>query len=199
MNARVEWILKRPAYQRGLMLLGLVGVLIVGFVFLFYMPLLEEYSELEKKNYSLIAKVQGDRRIAADLPKFKAEFQKMEDQLKLSLAQLPNEKEIPTLLSSIASVAKDNGLEVLRFTPGNETPKGFYAEVPVSLKLKGTYHEVAMFFYAVGNLPRIVNLGNVSMGSGTDSGTLSVDCLATTFRFIEASEQVQDTKKGKGK
>lgn len=198
MNPRIEWLLKRPAYQRGLMLLGLMALISAAFVFGVFMPMVEEFEELQKRNNSLLAKVQEDQRIAADLPKFKAEYEKMKAQLDLSLAQLPNQKEIPTLLSSIASVAKDNGLEVLRFSPGQETPKGFYAEVPVSLKLKGSYHQVAMFFYAVGNLSRIVNIGNVTMSSAGEAGgevILSIDCLATTFRFLESNEQAPKGKK----
>jgi type IV pilus assembly protein PilO len=114
----------------------------------------------------------------------------MEQQLESALSELPNDREIPTLLTSIASMAKDNGLEVLRFKPGKENPKGFYAEVPVELKLVGSFHQVAMFYQAVSNLSRIVNIGNlniaVSGGKGNEN-LLSVECLATTFRFLEES------------
>jgi type IV pilus assembly protein PilO len=114
----------------------------------------------------------------------------MEQQLESALSELPNDREIPTLLTSIASMAKDNGLEVLRFKPGKETPKGFYAEVPVELKLVGSFHQVAMFYQAVSNLSRIVNIGNLNLAVSSGKGNenlLSVECLATTFRFLEDS------------
>ena len=190
MNPRVEKILKFPAYQRIIILVAILLVIVGGFVYLLYLPKQEELSNLQEQRGTLQAKLQQDRRIANDLPKFQAEYKKMQDQLAQTLAELPNEKEIPSLLTSISSLAKDNGLEVLRFRPGGEVKKGFYAEVPVSLQLVGSYHDVALFFQAVSDLSRIVNINNLSMSNPkTVAGqtVLSVDCLATTFRFLEGS------------
>jgi type IV pilus assembly protein PilO len=190
MNPRIEKILKLPAYQRMLILVALLLIIVAGFIYLFYLPGQEEYSRLQGQRASLEAKLQQDQRIADNLPKFKAEYEKMQKQLEQALTELPNEKEIPSLLTSISSLAKDNGLEVLRFRPGGETKKGFYAEVPVALELAGSYHDIALFFQSVGDLPRIVNINNLSMGNPKTAGgqtVLSVDCLATTFRFLEGS------------
>ncbi len=198
MNPRLEKILRLPAYQRILILAALLLVISGLFVYLLYLPKQEEYAQLKDRNQALEAKLQEDRRIARNLPKFKAEYEKMKQRLDKALTELPNEKEIPTLLTSIASLAKENGLDVLRFQPGSENPKGFYAEVPVSLRLSGSYHEVALFSDAVSKLPRIVNLSNLSLGSPKvqDGRTeLAIDCLATTFRFIEGSSD--QGKKGK--
>jgi type IV pilus assembly protein PilO len=190
MNPRVEKFLKLPAYQRGL-LLCLILLLIVGaFVNFLYLPQHVEYQQVLDTGATLQAKLEQDRRIARDLPKFEAEYQRMQQQLNEALAQLPNEKEIPTLLTNIASLARDQGLDVLRFKPGGEVARGFYAEVPVELKLSGSFHQIALFFQSVGDLPRIVNMGNLTMGGAktTDGRTLlTVDCLATTFRFIESA------------
>jgi type IV pilus assembly protein PilO len=191
MNPQFEKILNFPAYQRAAMLFFLLAAVVGAFTFVFYLPKHEELASLEQKHAQLQTRLQEDRRIARDLPKFRAEYEKLQERLARALAELPNEKEIPTLLTTIAALARDNGLDVLRFRPGNETPKGFYADVPVELKLVGSYHEVAMFFNAVSNLPRIVNIGNLSMGSATTADgrtALTVDCMATTFRFIEGAE-----------
>jgi len=199
MNPRLEKVLSLPRYQRVLMLCGVLVLIVVGFLYLMYLPEQEELSKFQKKNQTLEAKLREDQRIANNLPKFKAEYEKMKLQLDEALKELPNEKEIPTLLSSIASLAKDNGLDVLRFKPGKETTKGFYAEVPVELKLTGSYHQVGKFFYDVGNLSRIVNIGNVTLSpKGSDDGMkLNVDCLATTFRFVDQPvTQVNNKKKG---
>lgn len=188
MNPHVEKLLKLPLYQRLLILAGVMAVLAGLFVYLAYMPKQEELQGLRLENEKLQVKLLEDRRIAANLPTFKAEYQKMEQQLETALTELPNQREIPTLLTSIASLAKDNGLDVLRFKPAGESPKGFYAEVPVELKLVGSYHQVASFFQAVGNLSRIVNIGNLNLTTSRSTETenlLSVDCMATTFRFLE--------------
>ena len=190
MNPRVEWFLKRPVYQRALMMLAVMVLVGVAFVFLLYLPRVEEYATLQKQNEQVQSRLQEDRRIAANLPRFKAEYERMKEQLDQALTELPNEKEIPSLLTTIASLAKENGLDVLLFKPERERPQGFYAEVPVSLKLLGSYHQVAKFFYDVSELPRIVNIGKVSMalGKGGAGGTqLAVDCLAVTFRFLEGA------------
>lgn len=189
MNPHVEKLLKLPVYQRIIILVVVVLLVIGGFTWFVYLPKQEEYRNLQDQNSSLQAKLQQDRRIAANLPKFKAEYEKMQQQLQQALAELPNQKEIPTLLTNISSLAKENGLEVLRFRPLAEVRKGFYAEVPVQLSLSGSYHEVALFFQAVGNLSRIVNIGNLTMGSPKIQegrpAELSINCLATTFRFVE--------------
>ncbi|AMV71819.1 type 4a pilus biogenesis protein PilO [Desulfuromonas carbonis] len=203
MNPRVEWFLRRPAYQRALMILAVMLLVVAAFVFLLYLPKDEEYSSLQQESEKVLAKLQEDRRIAANLPRFKAEYEKMKLQLDQALTELPNEKEIPSLLTTIATLAKENGLNVLRFKPGGERPQGFYAEVPVDLKLVGTFHQIAKFFYDVGDLPRIVNIGKVAMtlgrGGASAGAELSVDCLAVTFRFLEGSAPAAPAKKGGNK
>ncbi|MDT8420966.1 MAG: type 4a pilus biogenesis protein PilO [Desulfuromonadales bacterium] len=198
MDPRVEKVLKLPLYQRILIVLVLMVLLAAGFYYLFYQAQLEEYAKQEKMLETVTAKLVENRRIAANLPKFKAEYENLKLQLDQALTELPDKKEIPALLTSIGDLARQQGLDVLLFKPATEVTKGFYAEVPVDLKLTGAYHDVAMFFDAVGNLPRIVNIGGLKMGKAKevdDRTSLSVDCRATTFRFLESA----DESGGKGK
>ena len=202
MDPRLEKVLKLPLYQRVLILVSLMLVIAGLFVYLMYLPLREEMANLKQKDASLHSKIQEDQRIADNLPQFKAEFEKMEALLNDALTELPNEKEIPNLLTSITALAKENGLNVTLFKPGAEKSKGFYAEVPVELKMVGSYHEVALFSDAVAKLPRIVNINNLTLASPKDDGgrvLLAINCLATTFRFIEGGAAVDTGKKpGKG-
>jgi type IV pilus assembly protein PilO len=194
MNPRLEKILKLPAYVRGLALLGIMLLIAGGFFYFLYLPKQQERQGLQDQISALQTKIEQDQRIANDLPKFKAEHERMQKQLEQALTELPNQKEIPALLSSIAATAKNQGLDVLRFKPGNEVPKGFYADVPVQLRLVGSYHQFALFFQAVGELSRIVNIGNLTMGGAkTVEGRtiLTVECLATTYRFLESSAPQQ--------
>ncbi len=188
MDPRIEKVLKLPARIRVLIVAGLVVLIGVGFFFLIYSPTLDEYNQAKQSYATLEQKLTEDRRIAENLPKFQAEYQRMQDRLKEALAELPNEKEIPTLLTNISAMAKDQGLDILRFKPVGEVAKGFYAEVPVEMKLVGAYHDVAMFFFRVGKLSRIVNIGNLNIARSTAKGGgnfVNVECLATTFRFVE--------------
>ncbi len=187
MDARIEKIFKLPLYQRLLLLLVLLGLIGGGFYFLFYADQLDELARLEQEKEVLVRKLEENRRIANNLPKFKAEYEALQAQLEKALIELPNQKEIPTLLTNISTLAKEQGLEILSFKPMGEINKGFYAEVPVDLRLVGSYHDIALFFYEVGQLPRIVNISNLSMektSRGQDNA-LQVTCRATTFRFVE--------------
>jgi type IV pilus assembly protein PilO len=191
MNPNVEKFLKIPFYQKFFLFLLIIFAIVVAFVFLFFIPKKDELTQLQQKNQQAQVKLLEDRRIAANLPKFKAEYEKMKEQLNLALTELPNQSEIPALLSSIAALAKDSGLEIIRFKPGSESPKGFYAEVPVDLVLAGSFHEAALFFQNISGLSRIVNITNVQLGNPkTAEGVtrLTVDCLAVTFRFIEETK-----------
>jgi len=188
MNPKVEKLLKLPLYQRAAIVAGLVVLLIAAFVWFLWLPEYEKIGQMEEEVGRLQAELVQKQRIADNLPKFKAEFAKLEDLLNEALTQLPNKKEIPSLLTNLATLAKDSGLEVLSFSPKGETSKGFYAEVPAALDLVGTYHQIAEFAQAVGKLSRIVNLSNLDLSSPkvTDNlAVLRIKCKVTTFRFVE--------------
>ena len=188
MNPKVEKLLKLPLYQR-LLALGVLVVLIIGaFVWFLWLPEYEKLEGMDQEIVRLEAEFIQKKQIADNLPKFKEEFAKMELLLKEALTQLPNKKEIPTLLTNLSTLAKDSGLEVVTFSPKGEVNKGFYAEVPAALDLVGSYHQIAEFAQAVGNLSRIVNLSNLDLSSPkiTDNtAVLRIKCKVTTFRFVE--------------
>ncbi|MDX2480068.1 MAG: type 4a pilus biogenesis protein PilO [Desulfuromusa sp.] len=198
MNSRVERVLNLPAYQRTLIVLIIMAVLAAGFYFLLYQSQLEQHSRLLTKRDAGQVQLQKNQKIANNLAVYRAEYEKMQIKLDEALGELPLKKEIPSLLTSIGDLAKEKGLEILRFKPSGETVKGFYAEVPVALKLAGSYHQTAAFFDAVSKMERIVNIQGLTIGGAKDvkgKTTLGVDCSAITFRFVENST-VQNGKKG---
>lgn len=188
MNPKVEKLLKLPLYQR-FAILGVLVVLIMGvFVWFLWLPEYEKLEGMDQDIVRLEAELIQKQQIADNLPKFKAEFAKLEKLLEEALTQLPNKKEIPTLLTNLAALAKDNGLEVVSFKPRGEVNKGFYAEVPASLDLIGSYHQIAEFAQAVGKLSRIVNLSDLNLSSPKVQegiAILRIKCKVTTFRFVE--------------
>ncbi len=201
MDARVEKILSLPAYQRILIVVILMAVIGAGFFLLIYQGQLDEYERLTSRRNTAQASLVKNQRIADKLDLYKAEYAKLQERLNEALGQLPLKKEIPSLLTKIGALAKENGLDVIRFKPGGEVPKGFYAEVPVDLKLFGSYHQAAMFFDAVSKMKRIVNIQGLKLGnakSGDGRTDLAVDCRAITFRFIE-KPAAQPGKGGKRK
>ncbi len=202
MNSRFEKIINLPAYQRMFIVLIIMALLCAGFYYLFYQPQLEQHDGLIKQRDAAQVKLQKNQKIANNLAVYRAEYEKMRVQLDEALGELPLKKEIPSLLTSIGVLAKEKGLEILRFKPTGETVKGFYAEVPVTLKLSGSYHQAAAFFDAVSKMERIVNIQGLTLGGTKEvkgKTTLGVDCSAVTFRFVENPTEQNGKTGGKAK
>jgi type IV pilus assembly protein PilO len=199
MNQQLEKFIKLPFYKRFLIVFVVLAGIGGAFYFFAFMPKMNEYKTLIKKSQTLQAEIAQKKTIADNLGRFRDEYEKMQQRLDESLKELPNDKEIPELLTTIAAIAKNNRLEVKKFQPGGEINKGFYAEVPVALSLTGLYHDVGKFFFDVSEMPRIVTVGNIKMktAGGKTAGQMliSVDCQATTYRFLSAGENPPPAKK----
>lgn len=136
------------------------------------------------------AKLNENEAIARNLPKFKEEVEKRNMQLAKVVQELPNSREIPNLLETLSTKGAVHGLEVIYLKPQNDVDKGFYAEVPISIKVRGGYHEMGLFLDDIARLPRIINVSNISMGNAkreerTGAVLLDISALATTYRYIE--------------
>jgi len=136
------------------------------------------------------AKLNENEAIARNLPRFKEEVKKLNQQLGKVVQELPNSREIPNLLETVSNLGALNGLEVIYLKPRNDVDKGFYAEVPIAIKVRGGYHEMGLFLDALSRLPRIINVSDITMGNAREderSGVIVLDisALATTYRYIE--------------
>jgi type IV pilus assembly protein PilO len=199
MDPQIEKILKLPPRQKVALLILVLILEGAAIFYALYQPRMNELNQLQGRLGDLERQIQENRRIANNLPKYKREYDQLKKDLDSALTELPNQKEIPSLLTSISSVGKGSGLDFLLFRPKPEEPKDFYAAVPVDISVSGTFYNVADFFVAVSNLPRIVNINNVSFSDIKTAGgrtTLRVACLATTFRFLDKKE-TKDEKKPK--
>jgi len=137
---------------------------------------------------------------ADQMPARQEEVDQLERQLKLALTRLPDEKEIPELLSSISNLARDSGLDILVFRQMPEGYQEFYAEVPVEMQVRGGYHQVAQFLDRVGKLDRIVNVSNIVVKSPKivdDELILESNSRVTTFRFLSEAERQRLIKEKK--
>ncbi len=188
MNARVERILNLPAYQRFLIIVIIMALIAAGFYFLLYQAQIEEHERLLSQQARARVQLEKNQKIANNLEVYKAEYEKMQARLEEALDELPLEREIPNLLTGIGTLAKQRGLEIVRFKPESEVIKDFYAEVPVDLKLAGSYHQAGAFFDSISKMERIVNIQGLTLGSPKEVDgrtSLTIDCRAVTFRFVE--------------
>ncbi len=202
MDPRIEKVLKLPNKQKVGILVAVALVELVALLYFLYLPKHNLLMELKEKHQRLQAEVVEKTKTVQTLPKLQTEYDLLNKELELALTELPNSKEIPSLLTSITTSGKASGLDFLVFKPKPEVVKEFYAEVPVDITVYGSFHSVANFFSTVGNLPRIVNITNVNF---TDVKLVNnrimtkVTCLATTFRFLGKEEAVNDNKNTKKK
>lgn len=197
MNPQVEKILKLPTKQKILLLAFVVIIEAAALVWFLYLPKYEELTGLNVELAKLQSEIDEKTRIVQNLPRLQKEFDQLNIELAQALTELPNSKEIPSLLTSITTVGKNAGLDFLVFKPRGEAVKDFYAEVPVDITVSGSYFSVANFFAAVASLPRIVNISNVAFADIKNVNNrmmTKVTCLATTFRFLDKKE-IKDDKK----
>lgn len=193
MNELIDRLMDMPVRQRVLMLVG--GVFLVFFVYAYfiYWPRLDQIAEMRLDLEMKVDDLNKKKALAANLPQAKQELEDLRAALRKAVAQLPDTKEIPDLLSAISAVARESGLEIAQFRQRPEVYRDFYAEVPVEILVRGTYFQVEEFFNQVGQLTRIVNVRDIGMKGPNvveeDPVKLQTSCSATTFRFLDEEER----------
>ncbi len=198
MHPVIENFLERPTSHKIGFWVG--SVVFLSFVLWTYLygPKAEELTKLTEEVDSLESQITQETRIAKNKDKFLKEVKELDVQFEEALLKLPDKREIPDLLSSISSLARDAGLDVQLFKPRAENFKDFYAEVPVEVSVEGTYHQVATFFDEVGKLDRIVNINQIFVRDPKvhdDTVDVKTDCLATTFRYLDDQERQANKNK----
>ena len=174
-------------------------ILIVGlYIWLVYIPKTGEITTIKSELDRLERNIRLARVRAKNLKRLEADLAKAQGDLKVAIKLLPTTSEIPSLLKNITKLGNDSNLEFLLFSPERQVSKEFYVEIPVSIELLGSYHDVAIFFDKVGKLDRIVNVVNVNMIPIKElSTTLKTSCKATTYRFKEGKKTESVPKKKK--
>ena len=191
----MEKIHKLPQNQKFALLAAIAIVLLVAYWFAIFSAKHEQLGAVNDQLSQLQVQLAENRTLAADLPRFKEELGKLDAELTEALRQLPNDKELPVLLTDITTLGKNAGLEFKDFIPQQEVKKGFYAEVPINISLRGGFHELASFFDELSRLDRIVNVENFSIDDvrvRPNAIELQISGVATTFRFVSEAELKAD-------
>ncbi|GAB6146347.1 type 4a pilus biogenesis protein PilO [Desulfocicer niacini] len=158
------------------------------FYYFFYMPRHEEMSRLSDEQTRLKNQLDLYKSKAALLSKFTKKMAEAQNRFDSAMTALPEKKEIPSLLTEISNSGNNSGLEFMLFQPRSELKTEFYAEIPVDIKVQGTYHQMGSFFDKVSRLHRIVNIKDITMMPGKQEGSLFVTCTAVTYMFVEKQE-----------
>jgi type IV pilus assembly protein PilO len=144
----------------------------------------------EADEMDLRTQFENKQQRAANLDAYRAQLGEMERSFGAMLRQLPGKTEVPSLLVDISQTGLAAGLQEKLFQPGIEKSNGFYAELPIKIKLVGTYHQFGSFVSGIAALPRIVTLHDIQItpvGDAKSSGydNLTMDVTAKTYRYIE--------------
>lgn len=178
-----------PAAARAVVILFMMGsIMFLGYWF----HTKDQLLELDK-----VARLESDLKVrfekkseqATNLEAYEQQLEEMRESFGAMLRQLPNKTEVADLLVDISQTGLASGLEFELFKPLNENPREFYAELPISIRVVGKYHEFGSFVSGLSALPRIVTLHDISITRlDKEKGLLAMNLTAKTYRYLEDSE-----------
>jgi len=180
-----ETLIKLPLWQKALALVGFMVVVTVVWYLVFYDPTTEEMASLRSQIEKLQKQIQEQQKAKEARRSLEAEIKALEQELKVLSAKLPEEKEIPELLSKINELGRLSGLEFMLFKQGKPVRKDYYSEIPVEVQVQGGFHSVMQFLSKVASMDRIVHVSNVKMGQykPIGGGIIVVSFIATTYKY----------------
>lgn len=183
-----------PIKIAGIALISVV-LLFLGYYFLIADEL-TQYDTEQRKEASLKETFLSKKAMAINLPAYKQQMEEMQQTFGTLLRQLPNKTEVPNLLVDITQAGLGRGLNFVLFKPEKEKPQEFYAELPIDLKVTGSFHQLGQFVSDLAALPRIVTVGDIQI-SADPKGALNMAAIARTYRYLEPEEIEALKPKGK--
>ena len=150
---------------------------------------LTELEQAQQKEDELLETFTAKQHRAVNLEAYKEQMAEMERSYDTMLRQLPSETEVAELLVDVSQAGLANGLEFELFKPAAEMPAEFYAELPINIKVTGTYHDFGSFVSDVAALPRIVTLHDITITPGKSEAPLVMDATAKTYRYFGEDDQ----------
>ncbi|MES2547433.1 MAG: type 4a pilus biogenesis protein PilO [Pseudomonadota bacterium] len=175
-----------------LVLLGFLFLLLIGLGYWFlWSPQIDEFDQAEAKEQELRQVFLAKKSQAVKIEAYKQQMIDIEKTFGALLKQLPDKSQMDGLLTDINQAGLGRGLEFDLFKPGQETIADFYAEMPIQIKIKGSYHDIGAFATDISKLSRIVTLNDMSiapLNRDTKDGPLTLEAVAKTYRYLDSSE-----------
>ncbi len=162
----------------------IVAALVIGGVYWF--DIADRKLELESvraQEANLKQQFESKAFQVANLAAYKLQMQEMEESFGVLLKQLPTDTEVPGLLEDVSATGSGSGLDIQSIALKPEVSKEFYVELPLEIKMRGGYHDLAAFVSGVAGLPRIVTLHDFTIGATKDSSLLDMTIIAKTYRY----------------
>jgi len=176
------------AAPKSLVLLAVLVAIPVAGYFALTSGQIEELDQLQAEETKLKDQYLAKKKQAVNLDLHRQQLREIDTQFGALLRQLPDKSQMDALLVDINQAGLGRGLQFELFKPAaSDTVREFYAELPIQVKVIGTYHDMGAFASDVGQLSRIVTLNDVSLAAGKD-GNLTMDATARTFRYLNDDE-----------
>jgi type IV pilus assembly protein PilO len=173
-----------PAPIKAIVAIIIFGLILGGGYWFFIKDQYAQLERVEKTEQELRKRYEDKAYQVANLEVFKAQMEEMEETFGALVRQLPSETEVPGLLEDITNTALGSGLELQEVKLQGEQRRDFYAELPINIRVTGSYHELATFVSSVASLPRIVTLHDLTITpTGGDGEQLNMQVLARTYRY----------------
>ena len=172
-------------------------LLLAGWWFVWNDQLIELENK-EREEVTLKQQYLDKKRQAVNLDLYKQQLAEIDRSFGALLKQLPDKSEIEALLIEVNQAGLGRGLQFELFRPGQEQVKDFYAELPITVKINGNYHDLGAFAADIAKLPRIVTLNNIAITPLKDGGLLSLDATTKTFRYLDEAEIAKQKKPAQG-
>ncbi|MGE5469096.1 MAG: type 4a pilus biogenesis protein PilO [Ignavibacteria bacterium] len=187
-----------PLIPRILILFALFVLLLLAAWWLGWRVQLEELDRKEKEEAKLKEDWLNKKKQAVNLDEYRRQLTEMDRSFGVLLKQLPNRSEMESLLVDVNQAGLGRGLQFELFKPGAETMKGFYAELPITVKLTGSYHDLGGFAGDIAKMPRIVTLNDIEVAEAPgQKGMLMMSTVAKTFRYLDEEEIARQKKAAK--
>ncbi len=193
-----EQLTKTSLPRKIAILVGIVILVAVGYWFVLYGALSEELETQERLHTTYLRDKQEAIRAKESYDRDRRRLDELKENFSQQILALPAETNMSSFLDNLNAQAELVGLEIQSVTPQNEQATENYMRIPVELKLSGSFHQLAKFFYLVGNLDRIINIENIQLKTSLveKAGTvLDAEVLATTFRSFKTSDSGKGKKK----
>jgi len=170
----------------------MVAVIAAGYVF-YWQGQFDELESLANQEVTLRADYRSKLAQAVNLEALQEQKAQVDLYVERLQKQLPSKAEMAALLSDINQAGIGRGLAFELFKPGQVVVRDYYAELPIDIKVTGNYHDIGAFAADMANLPRIVTLNNMTLTTAKD-GSLSLDAVAKTFRYLDQDEAAAQRK-----
>jgi type IV pilus assembly protein PilO len=196
-NIDFKNIANLPLPVKAVFLAVLMGLLVLAGYWFLWKPSLTELDTAKASEVQLREVFLSKKKEAINLDLYKQQMLDIERILGALLKQLPGKAEMAGLLTDINQAGLQRGLEFELFKPGAETVADFYAEMPISIKVTGSYNDLGGFAGDISKLSRIVTLNNLSITSSSKDGKdgrLVMEAVAKTYRYLDAEEAANKKK-----